>query len=194
VPLDKRVQTWLEIVPAVLGHLEVDHVALMSHSAGTIYAFNTAVRLSHLLYPGRPLMACLGTYCLLHHYLIYSSRKRDKNTEHSLAPWVHPSHSSAPLMQVVDKLPSSWIGNLHHIHSFVGNWVAPSIAFSSARMGVKPSLSEEESQKWYGMSAAVWDEVGKVQMKWQGREDMRYVLFSFFTLPNMMQSGERRGV
>lgn len=97
------------------------------------------------------------------------------------APWVHPSHSSAPLMQVVDKLPTSWIGNFHHMHSFVGNWVAPSIAFSSAKMGVKPSLSGEESQKWYGMNAAVWDEVGKVQMKWQGKEDMRYVLFSFFT-------------
>jgi hypothetical protein len=76
-------------------------------------------------------------------------------------------------MQVVDKLPTSWIGNFHHMHSFVGNWVAPSIAFSSAKMGVKPSLSEEESQKWYGMSTAVWDEVGKLQMKWQGKEDMR---------------------
>jgi pimeloyl-ACP methyl ester carboxylesterase len=63
VALNKRVQTWLEIVPAVLKHMKVEHVALLSHSAGTIYAFNTAVRLSHLLYPGRPFMACLGTYC-----------------------------------------------------------------------------------------------------------------------------------
>jgi hypothetical protein len=174
VPLHKRVQTWLEIVPAVLQYLEVDHVALLSHSAGTIYAFNTAVKLSHLLYPGRPFMACLGMYCLLHHYLMfYSSRKRDTDTERNLAPWVHPSHSSAPLMQVVDKLPTSWIGNFHHMHSFVGNWVAPSITFSSAKMGVKPSLSGEESQKWYGMTAVVWDEVGKLQMKWQGKEDMR---------------------
>jgi hypothetical protein len=89
------------------------------------------------------------------------------------APWVHPTHSSAPLMQVVDKLPSSWIGNFHHMHSFIGNWVAPSIAFSSAKMGVKASLLEEESQRLYGMSASTWDEVGKVQVKWQGKEDMR---------------------
>jgi pimeloyl-ACP methyl ester carboxylesterase len=67
VELDKRVQTWLEIVPAVLDKLQVEKVALMSHSAGTIYAFNTAVRLPHLLYPGgKAFMACLGMlYSLL---------------------------------------------------------------------------------------------------------------------------------
>lgn len=61
VALDKRVQTWLEIVPVVLEVLRVKYVALMSHSAGTIYAFNTAVRLPHLLYPGgKGFMGCLG--------------------------------------------------------------------------------------------------------------------------------------
>lgn len=61
--MDKRVDTWLEIVPAVLEELGVKHVALMSHSAGTFYAFNTAVRLPHLMYPGKgALMACLGEF------------------------------------------------------------------------------------------------------------------------------------
>lgn len=59
--MNKRVDTWLEIVPAVLKALRVEHVALMSHSAGTFYAFNTAVRLPHLMYPGKgAFMACLG--------------------------------------------------------------------------------------------------------------------------------------
>ena len=63
VALDKRVQTWLEIVPAVLEVLKVKYVALMSHSAGTIYAFNTAVKLPHLLYPGgKGFMGCLGEF------------------------------------------------------------------------------------------------------------------------------------
>jgi hypothetical protein len=79
-------------------------------------------------------------------------------------------------MQVVDKLPSSWIGNLHHILSFVNGYITPSLAFSSAKMGVKGSLTEDESQKWYGMDADTWDEVEKLQGKWQGREDMRFVL------------------
>jgi pimeloyl-ACP methyl ester carboxylesterase len=65
VPLDQRVNTWLEIVPAVLEKLEVKYVALMSHSAGTFYAFNTAVMLPHLLYPGRGFMACLGMLLFL---------------------------------------------------------------------------------------------------------------------------------
>lgn len=57
----------------------------------------------------------------------------------------------------------------------MGSYIAPSLAFSSAKLGVKPSLSEEKSQKYYGMSARAWDEVGKLQMKWRGEEDMRYV-------------------
>lgn len=59
--MEERVKIWLEIVSAVLEKLQVKKVALMSHSAGTIYAFNTAVGLSHLLYPGeKAFMACLG--------------------------------------------------------------------------------------------------------------------------------------
>ncbi|KAI4735399.1 hypothetical protein E4T50_14090 [Aureobasidium sp. EXF-12298] len=151
VTLEERVKIWLEIVPAVLEKLHVEKVALMSHSAGTIYAFNTAVRLPHLLYPGeKAFMACL-------------------------APWVHPTHSSAPLAQVIDKLPASWVGNFHHIHSFIGSYIAPSLAFSSAKMGVMPTLEEEECQRIYGVDTRVWDEVGKLQQKWQGKEDMRYV-------------------
>lgn len=81
-------------------------------------------------------------------------------------------------MQVVDKLPASLVGNLHHIQSFVNNWIAPSIAFSSAKMGVKPSLAGKKSQTAYGMDAETWDEVGKLQQRWRGMEDMRYVFAS----------------
>jgi hypothetical protein len=180
----------------VLEKLEVEHVALMSHSAGTFYAFNTAVMLPHLLYPGRGFMACLGMFlsfslpsfsnpCLPPIYLapvslflslvLYMSRSCI--TDEETAPWTHPSLSSAPLMQVVDKLPSSWIGNLHHILSFVNGYITPPLAFSSAKMGGKGSLTEEECVRYYGMNADTWDEVERLQGKWQGREDMRFVLF-----------------
>lgn len=62
VPVEKRVSTWLEIVPAVLEYLGVRHVAVVSHSAGTIYAINTAVHLSRLLHPSRPFVACFGKH------------------------------------------------------------------------------------------------------------------------------------
>lgn len=60
VKVDQRVSTWLEAVPAVLGYLKVRNVAVVSHSAGTIFAINTVVRLSHLLCPERPFVACFG--------------------------------------------------------------------------------------------------------------------------------------
>lgn len=60
VKVDQRVSTWLEAVPAVLGYLKVKNVAVVSHSAGTIYAINTVVRLSHLLCPERSFVACFG--------------------------------------------------------------------------------------------------------------------------------------
>jgi hypothetical protein len=80
-------------------------------------------------------------------------------------------------MQVVDKLPSSWVGNFHHIHSFISSHITPSLAFSSAKMGVRGSLTEEECLRLYGMSVRTWDEVGRLQGMWQGREDMRFVFF-----------------
>lgn len=60
MPVEKRVSTWLEAVPVVLKYLGVRHVAVVSHSAGTIYAINTVVHLSHLLHPQRPFVGCFG--------------------------------------------------------------------------------------------------------------------------------------
>jgi hypothetical protein len=83
-------------------------------------------------------------------------------------------------MQVVDKLPFSWVGNFHHIHSFISTYIAPSLAFSSAKMGVRGSLTDEECLRLYGMSRDIWDEVGRLQGQWQGREDVRFVLSYLF--------------
>ncbi|THY13804.1 hypothetical protein D6D01_08267 [Aureobasidium pullulans] len=148
VPLDQRVQVWLEAVPAVLEHLDVKTISLLSHSAGAIYAINTLLLLPHLLHPQHPFAALL-------------------------TPWVHPSHSSAPLMQVVDKLPSSLVGSLHHITSFIGGYIAPSIQFSSGMMGiVTDDLAEDECMSCYGMSSKTWAEVCKLQGKYVRLEDM----------------------
>lgn len=60
MPVENRVSTWLEAVPVVLEYLGVRHVAVVSHSAGTMYAINTVVHLSHLLHPQRPFVGCFG--------------------------------------------------------------------------------------------------------------------------------------
>lgn len=61
IPLQHRVNVWIELVPLLLAHLQIDHVALASHSAGTTYLFNTLVRCRGILDPNRPLVALVGT-------------------------------------------------------------------------------------------------------------------------------------
>ena len=60
VPLDQRLSIWIELVPRLLAHLEIEHVALVSHCAGTIYLLNTLFYCRELLHPERPFVAFLG--------------------------------------------------------------------------------------------------------------------------------------
>lgn len=60
IPARIRIETWLEIVPALLKHLDVKHVSLMCHSAGTMYCMNTLARLRGILDPEKPYVAFVG--------------------------------------------------------------------------------------------------------------------------------------
>ena len=77
-----RVAAWLEIVPALLKHLDVPYVSIVCHSGGLIYALNTVLHLRHLLHPTRPYLAIC-------------------------APWIHPSHSGVSLLHLATTLPDS---------------------------------------------------------------------------------------
>lgn len=61
VPLAQRVSTWIETVPRLLAHLGIQHVALVSHSAGTMYLFNTLSYCRDSLYPDAP-VTLLGEF------------------------------------------------------------------------------------------------------------------------------------
>jgi hypothetical protein len=39
----QRVSTWIETVPRLLAHLDIQHVSLASHSAGTIYLYDMSL-------------------------------------------------------------------------------------------------------------------------------------------------------
>ena len=84
VPLEHRIENWLDIVPGLLAHCRVSHVVLMSHSNGAIYLLNTVLRHRHLLHPTHPSLVFL-------------------------APWVHPAHSSS--MRYLNWLPSTCYRN-----------------------------------------------------------------------------------
>ena len=60
MPLEDRIKVWLETVPALLKHLNVEHVSLLCHSAGTIYCLNTLYYLRDILHPEHPYVAMIG--------------------------------------------------------------------------------------------------------------------------------------
>lgn len=60
VPVEKRVETWAKIVPKLLGALGIKHVALMSHSAGTIYLLNVLWHCRQILHPKHPHVILFG--------------------------------------------------------------------------------------------------------------------------------------
>lgn len=57
-----RMRVWLETAPAILQRLDVKHVAIVTHSAGTLYTLNTLFHQRSLLHPKAPYVAFLGSY------------------------------------------------------------------------------------------------------------------------------------
>ena len=125
VPLEQRIATWLDMVPALLEHIGIKHIHLASHSAGTIFVFSTILHLRHLLHPVQPYIALFG-------------------------PWVPPSITGKWTMATVGKLPDSWIGKWHHVARFMNSSVAPVItasgmAITKASRGSITSMSESKA-------------------------------------------------
>lgn len=52
-------------MPFLLAHLDIKHVALVSHSAGTIYLLNTLHHHRDILHPDQPFVALLGKLKIL---------------------------------------------------------------------------------------------------------------------------------
>lgn len=59
--IDLRMRVWFETVPALLQRLDVKHIAIVTHSAGTIYTLNTLLHHRSLLGPKAPYVAFLGS-------------------------------------------------------------------------------------------------------------------------------------
>jgi pimeloyl-ACP methyl ester carboxylesterase len=105
VSLDQRIDTWLDMVPALLEHVGVKHVHLAAHSAGTIFVLNTVLHQRHLLHPTKPFVAMFG-------------------------PWVHPSRSGKWGLSAVGLLPELAIGTWHHWAKMINENIAPVLTAS----------------------------------------------------------------
>ncbi|KAK7970194.1 hypothetical protein PG988_009267 [Apiospora saccharicola] len=107
VPLSQRLAVWLETATALLKHLGIDHVALVSHSAGTIYNLNLLYRFRDILSPTKPFVALF-------------------------APFVHPTHSRVVYLQMAQWLPNQAFNAWHHIPRLVVTKAQPAFASSGA--------------------------------------------------------------
>ncbi|KAJ5762183.1 uncharacterized protein N7511_005565 [Penicillium nucicola] len=107
VPLVQRMSTWVELVPRLLAHLGIQHVALASHSAGTMYLLNTLYHCRDFLYPSNPVV-------------------------NMLAPWVDPAHSLKTSMQMLQYIPNKAFDLWHRIPKFFMLQAAPAFASSGA--------------------------------------------------------------
>ncbi|KAI0011011.1 hypothetical protein F4779DRAFT_263560 [Xylariaceae sp. FL0662B] len=114
-----RVRVWLEIVPALLQHLGIQHVSIACQSGGTVYALNTLLYLRHLLHPTHPYIAIC-------------------------APWVHPSHSGASLMGLANTLPDGLVGSFGGVARFFNNKVGTVVGFSSGLLAPVAGLLKGE--------------------------------------------------
>lgn len=69
VALHQRVSVWVELVPRLLAHLNIEHVSLVSHSNGTIYLLNTLYHCRGILHPEKPFVGLLGISILFTHHI-----------------------------------------------------------------------------------------------------------------------------
>lgn len=123
VPRESRVAIWLELVPLLLKHLSIDHVSLISHSAGIIYLLNTLVAHRDILDPEHPYIACLGVY--FPH--VFSGMQTDIQL---IAPWVDPAHSHMTTWQLARYIPTKAFSIWNQIPQFFQT--SPLIASSGA--------------------------------------------------------------
>lgn len=117
VDFGKRIETWLEVVPQLLAHLQVPYVSLASHSGGDVYLLNTVLTYPHLLHPVSPYVSFF-------------------------APWVHPSHTRIAHMQVTELLPAPMIGKFAFLAKLINDNVTPLVGLSgSFAQGLKDSYT-----------------------------------------------------
>ena len=153
VPLKQRVPVWLETVRPLLKRLDVEHVALLTHSAGAIYTLNTLYRFRDILDSAAPRVVFL-------------------------APFVATEHSGATLPTLTAKLPDGMINSFDSINKNMSKRILPIISWSGGiassvaglcsadpEPGAADSGSMTNAEK-YGVSEEVGKEIEGLVTKW----------------------------
>lgn len=157
VPINSRVQVWLETVPVLLKHVGVEKVSLACHSAGTIYALNTLYHFRDILYPKAPYIGLL-------------------------APWVDNVYSRTTLMNMASKLPCGIVDGLADVTKFINQRIAPVASWSGGILSSSMGLFKNESAlddsdatdlaERYGVEQEVAREIERIATKFYFAEDI----------------------
>ncbi|PSK46024.1 hypothetical protein B9Z65_4992 [Elsinoe australis] len=162
VHLNLRMRVWLETIPILLEKVQVKHVNIVTHSAGTMYTLNTLCKLRSILDPKAPYVAFL-------------------------APYVPFVHSGATLPSVASKLPVAMIDSLSGISTFVNNKIRPSASWSggiisaAAQFAFPPSTDVPTAEpsssttplERYGYDKDTAETIEKLSFKYQFQESTK---------------------
>ncbi|CAI7596061.1 unnamed protein product [Penicillium bialowiezense] len=157
VPLAQRVPVWVEIVPKILAHLGIQHVALASHSAGTFYLLNTLYSCREILDPRNPTVTLL-------------------------APFVDPAHSGMKSLKAAQYIPTSAFKLWNHIPRLFlaqdgsatatsGEMVAKFSAMFSSGAQSEQDKNRRYIEEHYGLSVDQQNEIDSVMMQFMFKEN-----------------------
>ena len=160
VPLAIRMATWLEIVPALLTHLGLEHVHLLAHSAGTTYLLNTLLaQRNGILNEKETFVGIMG-------------------------PWVHNEHSKVAMLNLAAKLPNGMLDSWNGLVKLINTTISPSLAWSGGALSSVAGIfgsgstdadgketSDDALAKLYGTSKEVAKEIQRLTGKFYFAED-----------------------
>lgn len=159
VALDLRVDVWLETVPLLLRKLNVQHVSLCCHSAGSVFLLNTLHQHRDIFDPRAP-------------------------TAILIAPWVGADEAHTISSTVLAKLPVPVMRGQHGLLRVIRK-INPSLQWSSAVSSslFKSAMPADEMTEQdpsieaerYGCDAETAEEISKVHSEYLWAEGMRGV-------------------
>ncbi|CAL3966310.1 unnamed protein product [Diplocarpon coronariae] len=109
VPISRRIAVFLESVVALLSELQIEHIALASHSAGTTYALNFISHHPDLLYPSNPTLTLFS-------------------------PWVHQSISGEFGLKAAAFIPNKALDYWNNLAGSIVTKGAPAINYSAGAL------------------------------------------------------------
>ncbi|KAM3464806.1 hypothetical protein NHJ6243_002129 [Beauveria neobassiana] len=155
VSVEKRVDVWVELVPLLLAHLNIPHITIVSHCAGTVYALNLLYRCRDILNPERPIAVLL-------------------------APWVDPQHSKMTMMQVAQYIPAPAYSLFNGLSRFAARGMLTTVSSSEAvfnafGMGKRSEAEERAVQSWDQENSLKLERECGLSTKFQGALQLQTV-------------------